>query len=94
MTRAGGRLLGQSFGGFCTLTYLSLAPEGLREALVTGGLAGLRSSAADVYRAAYPRVARKNAAHYARYPEDVEAVRRIAEHLIARTRPRCPTAGR
>jgi len=76
-------LLGQSFGGFCTLTYLSLAPEGLREALVTGGLAGLRSSAADVYRAAYPRVARKNAAHYARYPQDVEAVRRIAEHLSA-----------
>ncbi|MER0449799.1 alpha/beta fold hydrolase [Streptomyces sp. Edi4] len=75
-------LLAQSFGGFCTLTYLSLAPEGLREALVTGGLAGLRSSATDVYRAAYPRVARKNAAHYARYPEDVEAVRRIAEHLI------------
>ncbi|MEU3501294.1 alpha/beta fold hydrolase [Streptomyces hundungensis] len=76
-------LLGQSFGGFCTLTYLSLAPEGLREALITGGLAGLRSSAADVYRAAYPRVARKNAAHYARYPQDVEAVQRIAEHLLA-----------
>lgn len=37
-------LLGQSFGGFCTLSYLSLAPEGLREALVTGGLAGLRSA--------------------------------------------------
>jgi len=36
-----------------------------------------------VYRAAYPRVARKNAAHYARYPQDVEAVRRIAEHLSA-----------
>ncbi|MDH6113107.1 pimeloyl-ACP methyl ester carboxylesterase [Kitasatospora sp. MAP12-15] len=76
-------LLGQSFGGFCTLTYLSLAPEGLREAMVTGGLAGLRASAADVYRAAYPRVARKNKGHYANYPQDVEAVRRIAEHLVA-----------
>jgi pimeloyl-ACP methyl ester carboxylesterase len=77
-------VLGQSFGGFCTLTYLSLAPEGLREAFVTGGLPGLRSSAEDVYRAAYPRVARKNAAHYARYPQDVEAVRRIAAHLTER----------
>ncbi|MDH6576561.1 alpha/beta fold hydrolase [Kitasatospora sp. MAP5-34] len=75
-------LLGQSFGGFCTLTYLSVAPEGLREAFVTGGLAGLRSSADDVYRTAYPRVARKNSAHYARYPQDVAAVRRIAAHLI------------
>ncbi|MEV8096119.1 alpha/beta fold hydrolase [Kitasatospora sp. NPDC085879] len=77
-------LLGQSFGGFCTLTYLSLAPEGLREAFVTGGLAGLRASADDVYRAAYPRVAAKNAAHYARYPQDVAAVRRIAAHLTQR----------
>ncbi|MDH6136067.1 pimeloyl-ACP methyl ester carboxylesterase [Kitasatospora sp. MAA4] len=80
-------LLGQSFGGFCTLTYLSLAPEGLREAMVTGGLAGLRSSAADVYRAAYPRVARKNKSHYARYPQDVEAVRRIVEHLAVTAAP-------
>ncbi|WP_371479276.1 alpha/beta fold hydrolase [Kitasatospora sp. NBC_00315] len=74
-------LLGQSFGGFCTLTYLSIAPESLREAFVTGGLAGLHSSAEDVYRAAYPRVIRKNEAHYARYPDDVAAVRRIAAHL-------------
>ncbi|GAA1069803.1 alpha/beta fold hydrolase [Kitasatospora nipponensis] len=85
-------LLGQSFGGFCTLTYLSLAPEGLREALVTGGLPGLRSSAADVYRAAYPRVARKNSAHYDRYPQDVEAVRRIVEHL-ATAPARLPAGG-
>ncbi len=76
-------LLGQSFGGFCTLTYLSLAPEGLHEAFVTGGLAGLRSSADDVYRAAYPRVVRKNEAHYARHPQDVAAARRIATHLLA-----------
>ncbi|MEK2493111.1 alpha/beta fold hydrolase [Kitasatospora purpeofusca] len=74
-------VLGQSFGGFCTLTYLSIAPEGLDRAFVTGGLAGLHSSAADVYRAAYPRVVGKNEDHYARFPQDVDAVRRIAEHL-------------
>ena len=38
------RVLGQSFGGFCTITYLSIAPEGLREALLTGGLPGLRTT--------------------------------------------------
>ncbi|MGV9267153.1 alpha/beta fold hydrolase [Kitasatospora sp. NPDC003701] len=76
-------VLGQSFGGFCLLTYLSIAPEGLHEAFITGGLAGLRSSADDVYRAAYPRVVRKNEEHYARFPQDVEAVRRIAAHLVA-----------
>jgi pimeloyl-ACP methyl ester carboxylesterase len=74
-------LLGQSFGGFCALTYLSFAPEALREVMITGGLPGLHSGAEDVYRAAYPRIERKNAAHYARYPEDVAAVREIVRHL-------------
>ncbi len=75
-------VLGQSFGGFCTVAYLSLAPEGLSTALVTGGLPSLDAHADDVYRAAYPRIERKVAAHYARYPQDVERVRRIAEHLL------------
>ncbi|WNM40230.1 alpha/beta fold hydrolase [Micromonospora halotolerans] len=74
-------LLGQSYGGFCTLTYLSYAPEGVREAFVTGGLPGLRSAPEAVYRAAYPRVRRKVEAHYARYPEDVETVRALVRHL-------------
>ncbi|KOU03557.1 MULTISPECIES: alpha/beta fold hydrolase [Streptomyces] len=75
-------VLGQSFGGFCTVTYLSLAPEGLDTALITGGLPSLDAHADDVYRAAYPRVERKVAAHYARYPQDVERARRIADHLL------------
>ncbi|MFF0431069.1 alpha/beta fold hydrolase [Streptomyces sp. NPDC004327] len=74
-------VLGQSFGGFCATNYLSTAPEGLAAVLVTGGLPSLDASADDVYRAAYPRVLRKNTAHYARYPDDVERVRRIAAHL-------------
>lgn len=74
-------ILGQSFGGFCTLTYLSFAPEGVREAFITGGLAGLDVSAGDVYRAAYPRVERKNLRHFERYPQDVDTVRAIADHL-------------
>ncbi|MFJ6730203.1 alpha/beta fold hydrolase [Streptomyces sp. NPDC091281] len=75
-------VLGQSFGGFCTLTYLSLAPEGLATALITGGLPALDAHADDVYRAAYPRMERKTAAHYARYPQDVARARHVAEHLL------------
>ncbi|GGZ84140.1 alpha/beta fold hydrolase [Streptomyces echinoruber] len=75
-------VLGQSFGGFCTVTYLSLAPEGLDTALITGGLPSLDAHADDVYRAAYPRIERKVRAHYARYPMDVERARRIAGHLL------------
>ncbi|AOT62391.1 MULTISPECIES: alpha/beta fold hydrolase [Streptomyces] len=74
-------VLGQSFGGFCATHYLSAAPEGLETVLVTGGLPSLDATADDVYRAAYPRVRRKNEAHYDRYPQDVESARRIAEHL-------------
>ncbi|NEE56143.1 alpha/beta hydrolase, partial [Streptomyces sp. SID8455] len=65
-------VLGQSFGGFCAVRYLSAAPEGLAAVLITGGLPSLDAHADEVYRAAYPRIERKVAAHYARYPQDVE----------------------
>ncbi|WP_455353217.1 alpha/beta fold hydrolase [Streptomyces sp. SYSU K217416] len=75
-------VLGQSFGGFCATHYLCTAPEGLRMALITGGLPSLDATADEVYRAAYPRIERKNAAHYARYPQDVRQARQIAEYLM------------
>ena len=31
-------ILGQSFGGFCALSYLSMAPESLAAAYITGGV--------------------------------------------------------
>ena len=31
-------ILGQSYGGFCALTYLSMAPHALAGAIITGGL--------------------------------------------------------
>jgi len=80
----GGRpwsVLGQSFGGFCTVAYLSRAPEGLREAFITGGLPGLDTTADDVYRRTYQAVAAKNREHYGRYPQDVERARRVARAL-------------
>ncbi len=80
-------LLGQSYGGFCAVTYLSLAPHGLAEVLITGGLPGLTVGAREVYRAAYPRVERKNRLHFARYPQDAELSRAIARHLRQRPEP-------
>jgi pimeloyl-ACP methyl ester carboxylesterase len=76
-------VLGQSFGGFCTLTYLSFAGEGLRAALVTGGLPGVRADAVGTYRTLYPVVALKNRTHYRTYPEDVEQARRVASFLLS-----------
>jgi pimeloyl-ACP methyl ester carboxylesterase len=74
-------VLGQSFGGLCTVTYLSFAPQGLTEAFITGGLPGLHATADDVYRALYPRVAAKNTEHYDRHPGDREQARAVALHL-------------
>ncbi|MEU4678911.1 alpha/beta fold hydrolase [Micromonospora sp. NPDC023737] len=79
----GGRwsTLGQSYGGFITLTYLSRAPEGLTACYVTGGLPGLDPSAAEVYRRTYPRVEAKNRQFYRRYPHQIAQVARIADRL-------------
>jgi pimeloyl-ACP methyl ester carboxylesterase len=74
-------VLGQSFGGFCTVTYLSKAPEGISEAFITGGLPGLTATPDEVYRLTYQHVAAKNRAHYARYPMDVVRARQIARSL-------------
>jgi pimeloyl-ACP methyl ester carboxylesterase len=76
-------ILGQSFGGFCALRYLSASPEGLDAALITGGIPPLTASADDVYRATYPRVIEKNRRYYARYPDDVGRIREIVRHLAA-----------
>ena len=72
-------VLGQSFGGFCTTTYLSLAPEGLAEAFITGGLPPLGRPVDDVYAATYARTLERNRRYYERYPEDRERVLRLHE---------------
>jgi pimeloyl-ACP methyl ester carboxylesterase len=71
--------LGQSYGGFLTLAYLSTAPEGLNACLVTGGLASVTPDANEVYRRTYPRVEAKNRIYRERYPHDVDVVARVAD---------------
>jgi pimeloyl-ACP methyl ester carboxylesterase len=65
-------VLGQSFGGFTTLAYLSQAPAGLREAMFTGGLPPIGRHPDEIYRATYARVLERNRRYYDRYPEDRE----------------------
>ncbi|MDQ6819446.1 MAG: alpha/beta hydrolase [Actinomycetota bacterium] len=75
-------VLGQSFGGFCVTSYLSLAPEGLREALITGGVPPLGRHADEVYAQTYSRVLERNRRYFARYLQDrarLSAVRRRLE---------------
>jgi pimeloyl-ACP methyl ester carboxylesterase len=74
-------VLGQSYGGFCAVHYLSAAPEGLREVYITGGLPSLYRPAEDVYRATYQRVKEKNEVFYTRYPEDEVRVQEVIKVL-------------
>lgn len=74
-------VLGQSFGGFSTMTYLSFAPDGLREAFITGGLAPIGRPVDDVYAATYRRLIEHNHRYFERYPEDRARVREIHRRL-------------
>jgi pimeloyl-ACP methyl ester carboxylesterase len=74
-------VLGQSFGGFCATTYLSFAPEGLREAFLTGGLPALGHGIDEVYAHTYRRVLERNRRYFARYPGDRERISALANRL-------------
>ncbi|KAG8466944.1 hypothetical protein KFE25_008323 [Diacronema lutheri] len=74
-------LLGQSYGGFCILTYLSLFPASLERALLTCGLAPVGQSAEAVYRSTFERMRERNRRFYQRYPQDAPKVRAIARAL-------------
>ncbi len=74
-------VLGQSFGGLCVTTYLSRAPEGLREALITGGLPPLGRPVDEVYAHTYRRVRERHRRYLQRYPADGERLERLREWL-------------
>ncbi len=74
-------VLGQSYGGFCITTYLSMHPEGLEGAILTGGFAPLVDGPDAVYRACYSRLLEKNEQYYERFPDDAKLVSRIVKHL-------------
>lgn len=76
-------VLGQSFGGFCVLTYLSHFPWHLHRAFLTGGLApvGAGCSAAAVYRKLIPRVIWQMDRFYDTFPGDEQVLQELVRHL-------------
>jgi pimeloyl-ACP methyl ester carboxylesterase len=76
-------VLGQSFGGFTSLTYLSFAPDGLREALITGGLSPVGRHVDDVYAATWVQTLAANRRYFARYPGDRARADGILDRLAA-----------
>ena len=77
-------LLGQSFGGFCITTYLSFHPEGVKEALLTGGLPPLIDADAPAFEAylrLMKRVKTQNEKFRKRFPADVKRIEYLHEHI-------------
>ncbi|KAF6746774.1 alpha/beta-hydrolase [Ephemerocybe angulata] len=75
-------ILGQSWGGWLSLTYLSFHPEGLKEVWLTGGLAPIAlNEPGEVYKRLIPRLAKRNAIYYQKYPADIARIRKIAAYL-------------
>ena len=74
-------IMGQSFGGFCCVTYLSFFPDSLREAFIFGGLPPLVPHPDEVYRKTFQKLIARNEVYYNKYPEDVQRVQRICKYL-------------
>lgn len=74
-------VLGQSYGGFLAVSYLSKHPESLREVMVTAGLPNLSGNPDDVYRHTLAATARRSDEFFATFPGSEERVWGIVEHL-------------
>ena len=78
-------VMGQSFGGFCCVNYLSRFPEGLQEVFTCGGLPPLVKQPDVVYEQTFKTVHRRNMAYYQKYPEDHQSVIDIVWHIDEKT---------
>lgn len=75
-------ILGQSFGGFVVLSYLSFFPDSLNQAFITAGIAPLTcSSVTEVYQALAKNLVLRNEKFYQQYPKDKMKVQKIVNIL-------------
>jgi len=76
-----GCALGQSFGGFCLMTYLSQIPHPPKLCLFTGGIAPMLTPLDHAYARLRKKVKERNGLYYDRYPGDVALVKSIVRRL-------------
>jgi pimeloyl-ACP methyl ester carboxylesterase len=72
-------VLGQSFGGFTTLAYLSTHASSLRDVFFTGGLSAIGRHPDDVYALCYDKMRTASERYYRRFPEHRDAMRRLVD---------------
>lgn len=74
-------VLAQSYGGFLTLSYLSMYPQALTACYICGGLPGTPPKAEEVYRRTFARAQARSLELYRRFPGDEQLVTEIADRL-------------
>ncbi|MGW9159587.1 alpha/beta fold hydrolase [Microbacterium sp. NPDC055665] len=72
-------VLGQSFGGFTTLAYLSTDASSLQDVFITGGLSAIGRHPDDVYALCYEKMRTASERYYRRFPEHRDAMRRLVD---------------
>ncbi|MFC9985382.1 alpha/beta fold hydrolase [Microbacterium keratanolyticum] len=76
-------VLGQSFGGFTTLSYLSTDAASLDNVFITGGLSAIGRQPDDVYALCYDKMRTASEKYYRRFPEHRDAMRRLVDLAAA-----------
>lgn len=71
--------LGQSFGGFTTLAYLTTAAASLDRVHITGGLSAVGAHPDDVYAATWAKTRVMNERYWRRFPTQRDAMRRLVD---------------
>ncbi|KAA9134424.1 alpha/beta fold hydrolase [Microbacterium caowuchunii] len=71
--------LGQSFGGFTTLAYLSTDAGSLADVFITGGLSAIGRHPDDVYALCYDKMRVMTERYYRRFPAHRDAMRRLVD---------------
>jgi hypothetical protein len=93
LPRPWGCSLGQSYGGFCHMTYLSKVEHPPKVMLFTGGIAPMLSKVDEVYGVLWNRVRERNQRFYEMFPGDIAAVKLIVRRLLHQP-VKLPSGGR
>jgi pimeloyl-ACP methyl ester carboxylesterase len=72
-------VLGQSFGGFTTIAYLSTDASSLTDVFITGGLSTVSRGPDDVYALCYDKMRTASERYYRRFPEHRDVMRRLVD---------------
>ncbi|MFK3678991.1 alpha/beta fold hydrolase [Microbacterium sp. NPDC090218] len=72
-------VLGQSFGGFTTLAYLTTDAASLQDVYITGGLSAVGRHPDDVYALCYDKMRIASERYYRRFPEHRDVMRRLVD---------------